>query len=293
MWFRDGAEKIRGRANRRKKADGEQILQVDARAQEKKQARVRWVSAVTVLLVALFGCAWLAVMGADFIRVHLVATNPLFTLREADIRTDGMLKPQEIRERYNLWAGVNLFAISLAQIHADLLTIPGVRTVEIRRQLPGTLVMRVGERTAVALLVTDKMSLPVDREGYVLAPRAAMARLPVLLGAVVNNFAPGLHLTDPKIQDGLTALDLCEALRIGDQVHIDAISVANLENLELRLTSGERVLLGRAQIADRLRKLAGTKKALAARHQTADFIDCSMKRDVTVQLAQPAPGLAP
>ena len=290
MWFREGEEKSARRLNRRKKADGEQILQVSARAQEQKQARVRWISAVTVLVVALAGCAWVGVMGADWIREQLFATNPLFTMREPDIRTDGILKPQELRERYNLQPGVNLFAVNLAQIHADLLTLPGVRSVEIRRKLPDTLVMRVGERTALALLVTDKISLPVDREGFVLVPRAATGRLPVILGAQVAGLKPGLRITDTKIRDALMVLDLCELLRISDQVHIDAIHVANPENLDLRLASGERVPMARTQLDDRLRKLAGAKKALAERHQVASVIDCTLTRDVPVQLALPAAG---
>jgi len=292
MWFREGEEKSSRRMNRRRKADGEQILQVSARAQEQKQARVKWVSAVVVLSVAVAGCVWVGMMGADWIRVQLFASNPLFTMREPDIRTDGTLKPQELRERYDLFPGTNLFALNLAQIHADLMTLPGVRSAEIRRQLPDTLVVRVGERSAIALVVTDRMSLPVDREGYVLVPRAAVGRLPVILGGQVPGLKPGLQITDAKIRDALTVVDLCETLRLSDQVRIDAINVAHLEIMELRLASGERVPLARNQLEDRLRKLAGAKKTLAERRQVASLIDCSLSRDVPVQLALPVPGLA-
>lgn len=292
MWFREGEEKSSRRMNRRRKADGEQILQVSARAQEQKQARVKWVSAVVVLSVAVAGCVWVGMMGADWIRVQLFASNPLFTMREPDIRTDGTLKPQELRERYDLFPGKNLFALNLAQIHADLMTLPGVRSAEIRRQLPDTLVVRVGERSAIALVVTDRMSLPVDREGYVLVPRAAVGRLPVILGGQVPGLKPGLQITDAKIRDALTVVDLCETLRLSDQVRIDAINVAHLEIMELRLASGERVPLARNQLEDRLRKLAGAKKTLAERRQVASLIDCSLSRDVPVQLALPVPGLA-
>jgi len=285
MWFREGEEKSSRRMNRRRKADGEQILQVSARAQEQKQARVKWVSAVVVLSVAVAGCVWVGMMGADWIRVQLFASNPLFTMREPDIRTDGTLKPQELRERYDLFPGKNLFALNLAQIHADLMTLPGVRSAEIRRQLPDTLVVRVGERSAIALVVTDRMSLPVDREGYVLVPRAAVGRLPVILGGQVPGLKPGLQITDAKIRDALTVVDLCETLRLSDQVRIDEI-------MELRLASGERVPLARNQLEDRLRKLAGAKKTLAERRQVASLIDCSLTRDVPVQLALPVPGLA-
>ncbi len=294
MWFREGEESSRRRANRRKKMAGEQLLQVDARAQEKKQARARWLGASVALLVAAGGCIWVGLMGADWIRVQLFATNPLFTMREPDIRTDGTLKPQDLRERYNLQAGLNLFALNLAQIHADLLTLPGVRSVEIRRQLPDTLIVRVGERSALALLVTDAMSLPVDREGFTLVPRAAVTRLPVIVGSRVPGLKPGLQITEAQIRDALTVLDLCETLRLNEVLRVDSINVAHPDNLELRLASGERVPMARVQLEDRLRRLAGVKKSLADRRQTASLIDCTLNRGVPVTLAPATlPGVLP
>ena len=193
MWFRENGEKSSRRTNRRKKTNVDEILQVNARSQEQKRARTRWISAVVVLIVAVAGCAWVGVMGADWIRVQLFASNSLFAIRNLDIRTDGTLKPQELREQYNLQPGVNLFAINLAKIHADLLTWPVVRSVEIRRQLPDTLVLRVGERVATAMLVTEKMSLPLDRDGHVLVLRAATTRLPVITGGQAPGLAPLLR----------------------------------------------------------------------------------------------------
>jgi cell division protein FtsQ len=294
MWFREGEENARRRANRRKRADGDHILQVDARTQEKKQARVRWIGAVVALLVAVGGCIWVGLMGADWIRLQLFATNPLFTMREPDIRTDGTLKPQDIRERYNLTAGLNLFALNLTKIHADLLTLPGVRTVEIRRQLPDTLVVRVGERSAIGLLVTDTLSLPVDREGFALVPRAAVTRLPVIVGSSVPGLKPGLQISDAKIRDALTVLDLCEAQRLGDIIRVDSINVAHPDNLDLRLASGERVPMARTRLDDRLRQLVSSKRALKERRQTALEINCTLERSVPVTLAPPVlPGTLP
>jgi cell division protein FtsQ len=287
MWFREGEEKTFRRANRRNKTSGGHLLQVDARTQEKKQARARWVSALVVLLVAVGGCVWAGLTGADWLREQLFATNPLFTMREPDIRTDGTLKPQEVRELCNLNPGLNLFAISLAKIHDELMMLPGVRTVEIRRQLPDTLVVRVGERTAIALLVTDKLSLPVDHEGFVLAPRAAVMRLPVLVGGSVPGLKPGIQVADARLRDALTALDFCETLRLGDVLRVDSINVTHPDYLELRLASGERVPLGRTQMDDRLRKLAATKKALTERRQVASQIDCTLNHSVPVTLVAP------
>ncbi len=292
MWFKEGAEKSSRKANRRKKSSGGQILEVDARAQEKQQARVRWIGAVVALLVAIGGCIWAGIKGADWIRYELFASNPLFTMREPDIRTDGTLKPQDVRKLCNLNAGGNLFAVSLGKIHDELMMLPGVRTVEIRRQLPDTLIVRVGERSPVALLVTDKASLPVDREGFVLEPRAAVTRLPVIVGGSAPGLKPGMQVADAKILDALTALDLCETQHFCDVLRVQ-LKATDVENLELHLVSGEEVALARLDLAGHLRELAATKKTLAERRQTARFIDCSLRNGVPVQLAQPPPVLVP
>jgi len=292
MWFREGDDKKGRRSNRRKQSAGGHILQVDARSQEKKQARVRWVSAVVALLIAVGGCVLAGIRGADWIRYELFASNPLFTMREPDIRTDGTLKPQEVRELCHLNAGGNLFAVNLTKIHDDLMMLPGIRSVEIRRQLPDTLIVRVGERTPVALLVTDRLSLPVDRDGIVLAPRAAVTRLPVIVGGSAPGLKPGQQIVDAKILDALTALDLCETQHLCEVLRVQ-LKATDVENLELHLTSGEEVSLARADLAGHLRDLAATKKTLAERRQTARFIDCSLKNSVPVQLALPPPLLVP
>ena len=292
MWFKEGAEHVGRRTNRRKKTSGGQILEVDARATEKKQARVRWVSAVAALLVAIAGCVVAGMKGADWIRYELFASNPLYTMREPDIRTDGTLKPQAVRELCNLNAGGNLFAVSLAEVHKQLMMLPGVRSVEIRRQLPDTLIVRVGERSPVALLVTDKASLPVDREGYVLAPRAAVTRLPVIVGGTTPKLEPGMQVADAKILDALFALDVCDQQHICEVLRVQ-IKATDNENLELHLTSGEEVSLARADSAGHLRDLANTLKTFGERRQKLRFIDCSLKNSVPVQLALPPPQLVP
>ncbi|MCX7007673.1 MAG: hypothetical protein NTY53_10580 [Kiritimatiellaeota bacterium] len=96
-----------------------------------------------------------------------------------------------------------------------------------------------------------------------------------------------MQVTDAKVRDALTVLDLCEALRIGDVVRVDAIHVAHPDNLDIRLATGERVPMARTQLDDRLRKLVATKKALAERHQVASVIDCSLSRNVPVTLVPP------
>jgi hypothetical protein len=134
------------------------------------------------------------------------------------------------------------------------------------------------------------MSLPVDREGQVLVPRAAVAHLPVILGGQVPGLRPGLQITDPGIRDALNVLELCETLRLGPLVRINAIQVAHPDHLELRLASGEQVPLARTHMDDHLRKLASAKKALAERRQTASMIDCSLEHSVPVQLTPALPG---
>lgn len=290
MWFREqNAAAGRRSVNRRSRARRDPILQVSARTQEQSKARVRRASALAVLAVALTGCAAAVYFGGQWLGDRLFAGHPLYTVRHLDIRTDGALSPARIRESFNLQPGMNLFAVNLRKLHADLMKIPEVRSVDIRRQLPGTLVFRIDERAALARLteVQPGVRLAVDREGRVLGQGSWSAALPLITGWPQAGLQPGRRITERQLTDALAVLDLCAGARWSN-IRIQAVDVAQPDYLELRLAHGERVWLGRSQLEERLGKLAVMLKALAERGQSLAFLDLTVDRNIPAQPSLPA-----
>jgi len=286
MWFREQSGGAgRTPVNRRLRVRREPLLAVNARAQEQSRVRLRRVRALTVLGVALAGCAAVAYFGGQWVYDELFAWNPLFTVQVLDIRTDGLLQPADIRAHYGLAPGMNLFAVALGRMHADLLKTPEVRSVELRRQLPGTLSVRINERQPIARL--PGQTLVLDREGYVFRFKPAMAALPLITGWSLPGLPASGRIADPLVADALALLELCAQPR-WSSLRPQTLDVAQPDYLELRLAGGERVRLGRTRLADRLNQLAEIQKAQAARGQPLQFVDLSMDRNVPGQPAPPA-----
>jgi cell division septal protein FtsQ len=133
-----------------------------------------------------------------------------------------------------------------------------VRSVKVRRQLPDTLVIDVIERTALARLDDSGRGLPlaVDAEGYVLGPSSYSPSLAVIRGVRQDGLRPGTHLRADAVRDALEVLDICDTTRISQFINIHLIDVGRADYLDVRLTTGERVLLKRENLDWRLRQVA-------------------------------------
>jgi cell division septal protein FtsQ len=180
---------------------------------------------------------------------------------------------------------MNLFAVELRALHGYLMKTPEVRSVDIQRQLPGTLTIRINERQAIARLLSQPLVL--DRDGHVFRFKPAMAALPLITGWSLPGLPDSGRITDQPVLDALTLLDLCARPR-WSAVRLQSIDVAHPEYLELRLAGGERVWFGRSRWEERLDKLTSILKTQAERGQPIAFLDLTVDRNIPVQVALPA-----
>ncbi len=250
----------RRRKNPKRRRKKEPILLVKARkAEQHKEWRHRMGSIVMVTVI-LVGVIWLSMMGVQALGKILFTENKQFQIEKLVFETDanGKLKESHIREYAGLSEGINLFAVDIDKIRMALESVPLVNTVEVRRDLPGTLIVRVTERTPLARLGRRASSFPlaVDAEGYVLGPSSYSTSLPVINGLQERGLKPGSQLTKPEVRDALDVLDTCDTTRLGQLLKVQVIEVGRPEYLDMRLVGGERILLGREKLDWRLRQVA-------------------------------------
>ncbi len=163
MWFEDenltGRRRTRGSRKRARPTTrlGVGLTGGPARRRDGARPLLPWI-----LLPAMA----LAVIGLVGFLLHqsyqaLFPRNPMFTLRQIDIRTDDSafisraLVQEWIQEHetQRLTEGMNLFAVHIGALRQDLLQkTPNFKTVDIERILPDTLRMTVRERTPIAFL---------------------------------------------------------------------------------------------------------------------------------------------
>lgn len=288
MWWHEDDKPVlvrRRKVNKRKQKYPEQILMVNARITEKKQQFRQKVATVVVVLVSLGGVIWLIFTGTNWMGRWLFSHNKQFTIRHLDLASDGRLKPWHIREYGHLAENTNLFSISIKQVRKDLESVPLVKHVEVRRQLPDTLQVTVRERVALARLQSNPYGLPlaVDNEGFVLGPSAQAPHLPMVKGFSHTGLRPGTCIQSKDILDALEVLDLCDTTRISEYVNIQSIDVGDPEYLDVVLNDDILVRMSRNRFDWRLRKVAGILRANKQLGRDPVFITATGESSFPVQ----------
>lgn len=243
----------RRRGNQRR----DSVLKAAARTSaDRRRARRRLALFLTVLLgipAILFGLAW----GGHAAWRALLAENDFFLIRHIEVTTDGDLPTGHILEFGRVQVGVNLFAVNLREVRELLLKVPVVAEVRVGRRLPDTLQIAVLERVAVARLGRPGVGTPlaVDATGHVLGPSAVRPGLPVVVGVRDQALRPGDVIEDPMLGEALRILDICRHPEMHPILPVTTIDIRHPERHELHLAGGERAMLSRDDIEDKLERL--------------------------------------
>jgi cell division septal protein FtsQ len=258
---------------------------VNARLAEQKRDRRQRIGSIIVVTIALAALLWGLVTGAQVAGRVLFSGNDDFIIRDLDLTSDGRLQSFHIQEYAGLKKGMNLFALDIEKVRQALESVPVVSRVQVRRELPDTLVVSVTERTALARIGRDRDPLPlaVDREGYVLGPSSRSPHLPSVTGISQRGLRPGSVLRGPTVQDALLVLDLCDTTRIGQYIEVTSVDVSDPEYLDLRLKGNVRVLLSRERMEPNLRKVAATMQAAEDRGLRPVLLDATGENNVVAR----------
>jgi len=286
MWYRDDDKYSNRRLfGSRRENRRNSILMVSARLSDQRRERAHRVGAILLVTVVIAGAIWMTLLGTKLIGQSLFSQNHRFTLRNLDIRSDGKLQPEHIREYAHIDEGMNLFAIDLGQVRDDLMSVPIVSAVSVRRRLPDTLEVTVSERIPAARLGEESTGYPlaVDQTGFVLGPTSASQQLPSITGLQEKGLRPGARVGDPGVQNALHVLDICDSPSFSRFLRIKNVDVSNPEYLEVYLQRGERILLSRENVDVKLAKLCEIMKHTADMGQAIAAIDMTVDKNFPVQ----------
>ena len=250
MAFRQKEEKRRNRSR-------ESVLKVAVRSVERRRVIRRRVFVLLTVLVGVpalgFGLVW----GGHEAWRTMFAENEFFQIRQIEVTTDGELRVGNILEYARVQNGMNLFAVRPELVRESLLSVPVIANAQVGRRLPDTLVIEVAERVAVARLGRPGSGSPlaVDSSGHVLGPSSVRASLPVVVGVRDKGLRPGDVVRDPMLAEALRVLEIANQAAMRRELAVATIDLGNEEQIELGLTSGERVLLSRGRLEEKLRQL--------------------------------------
>jgi len=243
-------------AARRGERRRESVLKAATRSVQKRRARRRaWLLAGLILGIpaVLAGAVW----GGTAAWRALFSENDYFRIRNIEVTTDGTLGRGHIVEYAKVQEGDNLFAVSPREAREWLLKVPVIANAQVGRRLPDTLLIEVTERMAVARLGRTGGGCPlaVDAEGHVLGPSSVRASLPVVLGLRDKGLRPGDRVRDDALGPALEVLTICNHREMRRELDVATVDVAPEDGLELGLATGERILLTRDKLAEKLERL--------------------------------------
>lgn len=238
MWFEEDdliGKRLFMARHRKRKA----MLKVNAKVNSGGLLDRFKVAVVVSALVAVVGTCVLIWFGVKKMEKMLFSANDRFKISHLSIitRPGAKLTKDRIAEYAGIQKGINMFDFSINAVRKRFLKHqPNVRTMEIRRRLPGTVEIEVVEREPLARLGRNG-SYGVDEEGFVFVAKS-MGILPVLEGGSERQITPGGRLSGRSLA-ALRVIDCCNNPIYG--INIKAVEMDHHEYLSLHLMSGKVV----------------------------------------------------
>jgi cell division protein FtsQ len=240
---------------------------------------------------AIFAVMALAVLGGVAGVVHFALTSPRFAVREIRIVGAQRVPNEDLRGRIGLDSSANIFSLSLHAVKRDAASAPWVKSVDVRRELPSTIVVEIEEYRARAVALLGHLYL-VDGQGHVFkraAPDEA-AEFPVITGVDRLDFIADRASAEARLSEALQFLDKYEEKPrppLGE-IHLEG---AGLPTLYTR-TGATQIRLGEGSLEKSLARLDLVWAALGpeATRVAALYLDNRTRQErVTVRLAASGP----
>jgi cell division septal protein FtsQ len=227
--------------------------------------------------------------------VAWVLTAPLFELREVDVRPvkgapTGRVSPDQVRQALSPFQGRNLVRLSLAEAAARVRSNPWIASVEIAKELPDRLRVRIAERKPIALLLAGRDLVYADADGRAIAPVATPAELEAArkAGLLVVSF------TRAPYPNGMAA-----ALKVAAELgrvepnwaaKLAQIEVLGEEDFRLRTDALPFPLVVKdGEVGPKVQRLVTLLPELSRRYPKIEAVDLRFSRRIVVQPGDFAP----
>jgi cell division protein FtsQ len=205
----------------------------------RRQWRRRWLAwryvVVLVLVLGLLGLGGYAVWFSSWLDVE-----------EVDVSGAQSITADEVRARALVEDGTPLARVDLDRAESRVRSLAVVKEVDVSRQWPDTVLIRIVEREAIAVVEIGGRLRGMDAEGVVFRD--------------YNRAPPGLPRVQTDIGTSAEALkeaaDVISALPESLTLLVDHVLVATVDEISLFLKDGRQVVWGSADDSETKAKVA-------------------------------------
>jgi cell division septal protein FtsQ len=265
MWFR--------REQKNRRLHRVHVLDVKLRSDQVRATRTRLVVlTMGILFGTVFGLYLLWRTG-EWALDKFVYENSEFAIQHVEVKTDGMIAPDQLRRWSGVKLGDNLIALDLTAVKRNLELVSTIGSVSIERILPRTLKINVTERDPVAQVNVPRASagggiavavFQLDADGYVmlpLDPRLCVVplaqvgdQLPVIAGLNVYQLQPGHRVESPQMQAALELINAFGHSPMAGLVDLRRIDVSLPGVVVVTTGQGGEITFGLNSLEQQLRR---------------------------------------
>jgi cell division protein FtsQ len=238
----------------------------------RKLARAAALALPSLAAVAALGAsvllAWRLGFEGDLLRVKEIRFEGLSRASEAELLELSPVQP-----------GDHLLFLDVAGMEAALSRHPWIASVEVRRQFPRALDVRVVERRPAALVDLGGLYLIDDRgEVFKRAAPGDGLDLPVVTGIEREAWVERRQELEPLLTAALALLARWSARGLADRAAISELHVDPDYGTTLWAVDGMEVRLGQGDIEEKLARLERVLSALDAEGQRAEVLHLDNRR---------------
>ncbi|MBO4554044.1 FtsQ-type POTRA domain-containing protein [bacterium] len=206
-----------------------------------------------------------------------------FNVKSIKVVGNHSVSKADIVKAGGLYASMNIYTLKTDKIKQGIIAHPDIEKVEIEREMPTNLIIRVKEREPMALLKTlEGKTLPIDRRGHILSENKLenASGLPLIISDKETG-VPGQECKDKKV---ITALDYLLVIRHAPErnfLKIKTIDVRQKDALVFKTVSIDEIYLSEQYSMDEVAKVFEVIKNLRENGRGASKIDARYE-DVAV-----------
>jgi len=306
MWFK--------REQKNRRLSRAHVLDVKLRSDQVRATRLRMVSvACAVVFGTVFGI-YLVWRTGEFLLDKFVYENADFAIQNIEVKTDGVIVPEQLRRWSGVKPGANLIGLDLAVVKRNLEMVSVIDSVSVERILPRTLRIQVTERDPVAQVDVPHANasgaiavsvFQLDADGVVmqpLDPRVCTVplaqindQLPVLAGLNVYQLQPGRRVESPQVRAALQLVAAFEHSPMTGLVDLRRIDVSSPQVVVVTTGQGSEITFGLQNLEQQLQRWREIYDLGQRSNKMIASADLAVANNVPVRWSQVglAPGTTP
>ena len=248
-----------------------------------KNITLVWIKRIfsLVLLLILLVLILLGVRNSlTWIKNQFFSDNPKFEILHIDIQTNGNLKNDIIREQLfdiGVTNGSNLFSFDFIDIENKLLNIPHIKSVDIERDLPNALRIKINERHGIGILhQKGRINRPllIDNEGFIFSGTIQPYKmLPAIVG-YRDISRTKKRVYDNDVHLALEIISICnDNAQLRKFITIKEINITNTDYIALSLRNGILIKISRTDLSKKLNDICSVISISNSRGQSINNIN--------------------